>query len=81
MSVRIDPETRRKMAEFRDVNWAEVIREAVARRVEIEESLRVPIDRRRALRAARRMDALRNSLPRSDTDSTEEIRRWRDLRR
>jgi hypothetical protein len=81
MSVRIDPETRRRMASIGDVNWAEVIRETVKQRLEIEEELRQPVDRRRARRGQRASDLIRGSLGPSHYHSVKEIRRWRDSRR
>ena len=81
VSVKVDPATKKRMAKFRDINWSEVLREAIRRRLELEERLRSPIDRRRASEAARRMDEFRSLIEPSDYNSTKEIRRWRDLRR
>ncbi len=81
VSVKVDPETKRRMAELRDVNWSEVLREAIRRRLDIEERLRTPIDRRRALAAARRMDEFRSRIRPSAFDAVREIRRWRDAGR
>jgi hypothetical protein len=81
VSFKIDPATKKRMARLREINWSEVLRDAIRRRLEIEERLRTPIDRRRALEAARHMDAFRAKVRPSDYDSTKEIRKWRDLRR
>ncbi|MEE9173475.1 MAG: hypothetical protein V3U30_00700 [Thermoplasmata archaeon] len=81
VSVKVDEETKRRMARLRDINWSEVVRVAIRRRLELEETLRAPVDRREAAEAARRMDAFRERIGPSDYDSTREIRRWRDLRR
>lgn len=81
MSIRIDPETRRRMAGFGDINWAELIRDMVKERLELEEEMRRPIDRRRARTAARHMDALRSTLGTIHFDSTSEVRKWRDSRK
>src|SRR2546428_13054655 len=81
VSVKVDPATKKRMAKFRDINWSEVLREAIRRRLELEERLRSPIDRRRASEAARRMDEFRSLIGPSAYNSTKEIRRWRDLRR
>lgn len=81
VSVKVDPATKKRMSRFRDINWSEVLRDAIRRRLELEERLRIPIDRRRAIEAARRMDEFRSGIGPSDYDSTKEIRRWRDLRR
>jgi hypothetical protein len=81
ISVRVDSATRGRMASMKDVNWAEVVRSALRERLDIEEDLRQPIDRARARRAARRMDAMRKSLPVLPYASTREIRKWRESRK
>ncbi|MEM2931098.1 MAG: hypothetical protein QW797_09620 [Thermoproteota archaeon] len=48
ITIRIDDETRRKMRALKTVNWSHVVREAILKRIELEE-------RREALK---RMDAL-----------------------
>lgn len=78
VSVKVDPEMKRRMSRLRDINWSEVIREAIRQRLELEERLRKPIDRRRALEAVRHMDEFRERVGKSDFDSTREIRKWRD---
>lgn len=78
VSVKVDAATKERMGKFRDVNWSQVIREAIRRRLEVEENLRSPIDRRRALTAAKRIDEFRHRMGRTDFDSTKEIRKWRD---
>ena len=81
VSFKVDSATKRRMSRIRDINWSEVLRDAIRRRLELEERLRTPIDRRQALEAARRMDEFRNQIGPSEYNSTKEIRRWRDLRR
>ena len=81
VSFKVDGTMKNRMARIRDLNWSEVLREAVERRLDLEERLRAPIDRRRALDAARRMDEFRAHVGPSEYDSTKEIRRWRDQRR
>ncbi len=81
MSVRIGASMKGRMAALGDVNWAEVIRKAVQDRLEVEEELRTPIDKRRARRAARHADELRSSLKSGRYDSRKEIRKWRDQRK
>jgi len=80
-SVRLDSGMKGRMASLKDVNWAEVIRGALQERIEVEEELRRPIDRARARRAARGIDAIRNDLPPLRFDSTTEVRRWRESRK
>src|SRR5437879_13776782 len=81
VSFKVDSATKRRMARIRDINWSEVLRDAIRRRLELEERLRTPIDRRQALEAARRMDEFRNQIGPSEYNSTKEIRRWREPRR
>jgi hypothetical protein len=81
MSVRVDPDTKRKMEELDDINWAEVIRRTLRERLELEEDLRKPLDRRRALRGAQGMDTIRQSLRSVAFDSAREVRKWRESRR
>ena len=79
--MRVDRATKDRMSRHPEVNWAEVVRSSLADRLELEEELQRPLDRRRAARAARDMDVICRSLPSSGYDSTKEVRRWRDLRR
>lgn len=81
MSVRVDSSLKQRMAALSDMNWAEVIRRAVQDRLEIEEELRNPIDRRRALHAAQHSDKFRSALEPDNYDTTKEIRKWRDRRK
>ena len=78
VSVKVDDETKRRMDRLRDLNWSEVLRSAIRRRLEDEEVLRKPIDRSRAKRAGRSIDRTRESLPAGEYDLAQEIRRWRD---
>lgn len=78
VSVRVDDETKRRMERLVDVDWSEVIRNALRDRLSREEALRVQIDRQRAAEAGRQIGAFRASLAPSDFDSTKEIRKWRD---
>src|SRR3989449_5986047 len=78
VSVKVDDDTKRRMDGLRDLNWSEVVRTAIQRRLEAEEALRKPVDRARAKRAGRAIDRLRQSLPAGDYDLAKEIRKWRD---
>jgi len=80
VSIKVDDETKERMESFADVNWSHVIRGAIRTRLETEESLRRGIDRRRALRAAEGIDAIRAKMS-GGWSGAEEVRRWRDLRR
>src|SRR2546428_8473138 len=77
VSVKVDDDTKRRMDGLRDLNWSEVVRTAIQRRLEAEEALRKPVDRARAKRAGRAIDRLRQSLPAGDYDLAKGIRKWR----
>src|SRR5436309_13707280 len=81
VSFKVDSATKRRMARIRDINWSEVLRDAIRRRLELEERLRTPIDRRQALEAARRMDEFRNQIGTREHNHPKESRRRHDLRR
>lgn len=81
MSVRVDPDTKRRMEQLSDINWAAVIREILRDRLKLEAELRKPLNRRQALRGARGVDAIRRSLPATPFDSTREVRTWRESRK
>jgi hypothetical protein len=80
VSAKIDDDTRRRMRQLPDINWSEVIRQAILAKIEEEEARRQLFDREKLEKAARETDALRTPS-RTGWDSTEEIRRWRDARR
>ncbi len=77
VSARVDEDTRRRMRRLPQVNWSEVIREAIVKKIR-EEERRREIDPRDLREAARISDSLR--VPSEGWDSTEEIRRWRERR-
>src|SRR3989442_11226494 len=77
VSVKVDDDRRGRMDGLRDLNWSEVVRTAIQRRLEAEEALRKPVDRARAKLAGRAIDRLRQSLPAGDYDLANEIRKWR----
>jgi len=81
VSFKVDASTKRRMARLRDINWSEVLRDAIRRRLELEERLRGSANRHGTIEAARRIDEFRSQIGPSEYDSTKEIRRWRDLRR
>ncbi len=79
VSVKIDEETKSKMESFRDVNWADVIRSAIKRRIELEEEMRRPINKARAMRASHHMLKLKSKTS-GKWSGMEEIRKWREKR-
>jgi len=80
VSANVDDETRHRMRRLSDINWSEVIRQAIINKIEEEEARRFQVDRERVEKAAKETDAIRTpSSP--DWNRTEEIRRWREARR
>jgi len=73
--VKVDRATKRRMAKLRNINWSEVVGDAIRRRLDAEEAIRRPTDRRRAAEAARRMGVFRTRVGRGEYDSTREIRK------
>lgn len=80
VSIRVDDRVKALMETYDDVNWSEVIRRSIRERLELEESLRRGIDRRRATKAAHGMDTVRRQMS-GDWSGAQEVRKWRDLRR
>ena len=80
ISIRVDEKIKKKMDEYSDINWSEVVRRAIESKVETEKYLRGQIDKARALEAAEDMDRLRLKTS-GKWSGIEEIRKWRELRR
>ena len=79
VSVKVSDEAKSQMQRHPDVNWSEVIRQSIMKRLAVEEMLHEGIDRKRAARALRSTAALRERSPQG-WSGAEEVRRWRDLR-
>lgn len=77
VSSRVDEDTRKKMKRLRHVNWSEVMRQAIIKK--IEEETRREIDPLKVKEAVRLMDQVRR--PHEAYDGAEEIRKWRDKRK
>lgn len=77
VSFRVDDDTKRKMDELSEVNWSEVLRRTVKKRIQ-EERRSQEKDFDRIRRACRDIDRLRQLSP-VGWSGAEEIRRWRDL--
>lgn len=72
ITVRVDPEVKRRMRRLSYVNWSEVVREAILRRLEEEEG-------RRVAEALLINERLRRRAP-EGWRSVEVVRRWRRQR-
>jgi len=79
VSVRLDEETRRKMKLLSHLNWSEVIRQAIVQKILEEENKKRKLDPNILKEAAELTDKIRRPSP--GWSSTEEIRKWRELRK
>jgi predicted transcriptional regulator len=83
ITIRIPDALKRKMDRVKDVNWSEVVRRAITDRLKIEEKLKTK-NWDLVARAFKKSDGIRESLEKAcgktDYDSAETIRSWRDAR-
>ena len=79
ISIRIDEQTRRKMKLLSHLNWSEVIRQAITQKIKEEENRKRRLNPKMLKEAAEITDKIRKPSP--SWSSTEEIRKWRDLRK
>ncbi|MHB1709724.1 MAG: hypothetical protein ACYCT2_09660 [Thermoplasmataceae archaeon] len=78
ITARIDKETKEKMKKLSYINWSDVIRESVIKRIAEEESSKRIIDRNAIAEGMSIASKIRKSS--KGWNSTEEIRKWRDQR-
>jgi len=78
ISVRIDKELKKEMDKFSYINWSEVIRRAIEKKIEEEKAKVREKDLVRVRRASEIAKKLRRRI--EGWSSTEEIRRWRKIR-
>jgi len=79
VSVKVDKMVKDKMKKLANVNWSEIIRQALAEKIREEESKSRTVDRQSLLEASKMTDRMRRSSRR--WNSTEEIRKWRQARK
>ncbi len=79
ITARIDKETKEKMKKFSYINWSDVIRESVLKRLRDEESRERVIDKEAVAEGITKAAMIRKSS--IGWNSTEEIRKWRDIKR
>lgn len=81
-SAKIDKKTKEKMKRFSDVNWSEVIRQAIASRIREEELKgRISPNKDEFADAERITNAVRARHAAEGWNSVEEIRKWRNVRK
>jgi hypothetical protein len=69
VTVRVDKKMKRRMSEKRDVNWSDVVRKAIAKKIDGEDE--------RNLAVAVLLNEKNVMTPDSGYDSTKAIREWR----
>lgn len=83
ITIRIPEDLKRKMDGVKKVNWSEVVRRAIVDRLKMGEKLKTK-NWEFVARASKKSDDIRESFERlcgkSDYDSAETIRSWRDAR-
>lgn len=82
ITVRVPEELKRKIALFPDVNWSEVVREAVRARVNMEMAKRGVKDKALILEAFKVQDevAAKTSKHKGEWPGVEVVRWWREHR-
>ncbi len=81
ITVKVDENLKKRMASHGDLNWSEIVRAAIEERLRIEEAtMKRKLDRSRMLEAMAASDRIREKTS-GNWSVTEEIRRWRELRR
>ncbi len=81
ITVKVDEDLKKRMASHGDLNWSEIVRAAIEERLRAEETTRKrKLDRPRILEAIAASDRVREKTS-GNWSVTEEIRRWRELRR
>jgi predicted transcriptional regulator len=80
VSLKVDKRVKEKMRKLAHVNWSEVIRRAIAAKIEDEEARLRVVDTDSLKEAASMTDNMRKGYSK-DWSSTEEIRRWREARK
>jgi hypothetical protein len=78
-SVKVDKRVKEKMRKLPNVNWSEIVRRALAAKIEEEEAKTRTIDAKSVLEAASLTDKIRKTS--IGWSSTEEIRKWRQARK
>ncbi len=75
ITARVDEVTKRRMEKVAQINWSEVIREAIGEKL-LQQEYWATADRDRQARAKEETERLRRKV--AGWDSAVEIRRWRE---
>jgi len=79
ISLKIEKKVKERMKELAHVNWSEVIRQAIARKIAEEDKKNRNLDAALLLEAASITDKIRKAT--KGWSAVEEIRRWREARK
>ena len=83
LTIRLPDSLRRQMERLRELNWSEVIREAIQSRIRLEMARKPARNRRLMLRAVKKQDEIAEALSSRYSGSwsgVEVIRYWRNHR-
>ncbi|KXA96954.1 hypothetical protein AKJ39_03945 [candidate division MSBL1 archaeon SCGC-AAA259J03] len=78
VSVRVDEETKERMESMPHINWSEIMREAIEKRIRKEEVGNRNVSPQSLKKASEITDELRRRAP--GWRSVEEVRKWRQSR-
>ncbi|UCE12285.1 MAG: VapB-type antitoxin [Candidatus Heimdallarchaeota archaeon] len=77
MSAKIPEELKKRVEKLSHINWSEVMRLAILKRVEEEEKRIMDRNRKIIEQSSQKMDQLRRK---AQGNTTEELRAWREIR-
>lgn len=77
MSTKIPENLKKRIEKLSHINWSEVMRLAVLKRVEEEEKRNMDRNRKAIDQSMQNMDRLRRK---AQGNTTEEVRAWREIR-
>jgi hypothetical protein len=77
MSTKIPEDLKKRIEKLSHINWSEVMRFAVLKRVEEEEKRNMDRNRKSIDQSIQNMDRLRRK---AQGNSTKELRAWREIR-
>jgi len=82
-SIKVSEELKERMKKYPHINWSEVARNAIIKRIELEDQIsNTEIDLELLNEAIKIQDQIRKkTIPTDGCSSTEEIRKWREQRR
>lgn len=77
MTTRVDNKTKKEVDSLPHINWSEVMRQAILKKIEEERAKQKTKDLEQIREAIKRIDSLQRSC---EGNTTEELRSWRQKR-